>query len=523
MPATDTRVPSSGLSRTDWSRWVLLGTLALTLLRIVYASQVELAPQEAYYWQYARHLALSYFDHPPMSAWMIALSTRLLGHTELGVRLPAILCSAATVLLLYRLGTRLFDSSTGALAALLASATVLFGLGAVIITPDVPLALLWTAALLVLIELLLDHGRLRSNVFTWCLLGTLVGLALLSKYTAALLLPQILLSALLLPRGRLALKTAAPYLGFGCALVVFSPVIIWNAQHHWDSFLFQSAGRAATVHGVKPFLFGRYLVLQAIGVGPLLYLALWGTAWGLSRKMLARDPRATLLAVASLPGLLLFTAVSPWHWVKLNWVAPAYLSLLVATAAHWTQGWSSPRIRMGVGWVLGTGTLLVVTMYLMPLIPEIPFHERDNLVSGWRELARAVVLEEEALGAQSLSIVGWGYKTASELAFYLPGQPQTLSNSVLDAPGLAYGYWEPARKGIPTSALVVADEREPQRDLVQRLHQHCGRIQQRPDISVHRGPHVVTRFHLWRCDPWRPSLHDGEDTPIGNSTVTTVP
>ena len=50
----------------------LLGATILFLsLRFFSAIVVDLSPQEAYYWNYARHPALSYFDHPPMVARVI--------------------------------------------------------------------------------------------------------------------------------------------------------------------------------------------------------------------------------------------------------------------------------------------------------------------------------------------------------------------------------------------------------------------------------------------------------------------
>ncbi|MBF5045933.1 MULTISPECIES: glycosyltransferase family 39 protein [Myxococcaceae] len=485
-----------------WGRLVLWGTALLTLLRLAYAGRVDLAPQEAYYWQYARHLDLSYFDHPPLSAWLIWASTRLLGSTERGVRLPALLCGAGLTLLVYHLGARLFSPRAGALAALGASCTVLFGLGAVVVTPDVPLALAWAAALCVLCELVLPDGKGPGPWGArWLLLGLCCGLAMLSKYTGALLLLQGLLTALWLPRGRAALRTPAPYLAAALALLVFSPVLVWNARHGWASFAFQSSGRLATVHGLQPHLLGRYVGLQALGVGPLLYLALWAAAPALLWRAVRGEARARLLALASLPGLLLFSAVSPLHWVKLNWVGPVYLGLMLAVAGAWDAGWARPRVRAGALACLATGALLTLGMYLMPLVPAVPFHERDNLVSGWRQLAAGVAAQQRP-GEPAPLVIGWGYKTASELAFYLPGQPLTDSDGALGGAGLAYDGWQP-QGAEPRTALVVADERQPLHDALARLQPHCARVEPLAPVDTFRGEHPVTRYQLWRCEGWR--------------------
>ena len=503
-----------------WTRRVLVASGVLAMLRLLYSAQVELAPQEAYYWQYARHLDWSYFDHPPMCAWLIGLSVKLVGVSELGVRIPAVVSMTLLTWLLYSLGTRLYSPAVGALAALAANATVLFGLGAVVMTPDVPLVLCWTAALRVLCELVLPDGKgAGRGGFRWYVLGALCGLAMLSKYTAALLPPQILLTALLSPRGRASLRSPHPYLALLVALAVFSPVFIWNAQHDWASFAFQTRGRMRTVHGLQLHLVGRYLGLQAVAVGPLLYLSLLLSAILLVGPALRGDPRARLLCIASLPGLLVFSGVSPLHWVKMNWVAPAYIGVFVATAARWHDGWRVHGRKLYAYLALGTGALLVLGMYLMPVWPAIPFKEKDNLVSGWRQLARHVQLQRERVGTPGAPpplVVGWGYKTASELAFYLPDHPETQSDPALGGSGLAYDFWWD-RIGPHSDAIVVADDRQPLRDASKRLAAHCGEVRPLPPVTVTRGERPVTTYQLWHCQGWHREGRERRATAPGRS------
>ncbi|WP_267145436.1 ArnT family glycosyltransferase [Myxococcus guangdongensis] len=494
---------SEGVSREMGWRWVLGTSLGLVLLRLVYAGQVELAPQEAYYWQYARHLDWSYLDHPPLCAWLMALSTYFVGDSELALRLPAILSSAALSCVLYSLGTRLYSPAVGLLTAVAANATVLFGLGAVVMTPDVPLVLAWASALRVLCELVLPDGAGPGRfAWRWYLMGLLCGLGMLSKYTAGLLPLQVLATALVMPRGREALRTAHPYVACVLAALVFSPVFFWNQSHDWASFAFQTTGRTQTVTGFHGYLIGRYVGLQSVAVGPLLYLGLLLTAGLLVRQAWRGDARARLLGLASVPGLLLFTLVSPFHWVKMNWVAPAYLGLLVAAAGGVWALRHHRFVRAYAGLSMGLGAALMVGMYLMPLCPWIPFRERDNLVSGWRELAEAVQRHRDtSKGPLAPMVVGWGYKTASELAFYLDGRPQTQSDSALGGEGLAYSYWTNPAPG--QDAIIVVDQRNPLKDAPSRLDAHCESVNPLPPVTVHRGPREVTTFKLWFCHHWR--------------------
>ena len=62
------------------------------LLRLIYIGAAQLIPDEAYYWNYAQHMDLSFFDHPPMVAWLIWLGTGLFGDNEFGVRVGAVIC-----------------------------------------------------------------------------------------------------------------------------------------------------------------------------------------------------------------------------------------------------------------------------------------------------------------------------------------------------------------------------------------------------------------------------------------------
>ena len=108
---------------------------------------VELMPEEAYYWNYSRHLDFGYLDHPPMVAWLIRLGTALFGQNEFGVRAGALCCGAVTATFVYKLARNLFGEA-GALAALLLAQTLpYFFLSGLLMTPDAPLAAAWSASL----------------------------------------------------------------------------------------------------------------------------------------------------------------------------------------------------------------------------------------------------------------------------------------------------------------------------------------------------------------------------------------
>jgi len=473
-------------SRLPPARAALLLVATSILLHLLYAGFVGLTPQEAYYWSWSRKLALSYYDHPPLAAWTIRLTTALLGETERGIRAAAGLHGALFAAFLFLAGRRLFGERAALLALGFALLAPITGLGQVIVTPDVPLLSGWVAALYFAVRALDEEdGR-------WLLAaGVAVGFAALGKYTAFILLPQIFLALLLDPRGRRMLASPWPWLGVALAVAVFSPVLIWNSERGWVSLLFQSSGRTSTF-GFKPVLVGRFVALQAGMVSPLLWIACLASAGVAARRW--REPSWRLAAIFSVPLIAIMIAVAPFHWVKGNWGAPAYPAAILAGAALALERWD--RFRT---WTWATGAvagLASLYMHLVPLVPGLPFPARDETTSGWSELAARVEAERARMGGDPL-VVGCTYKPAAELSFHLAGKPATQSGGVFGANGLQYDEWlEPARiRG--RELLLVVDPRE--KDACKSRTSLCSPLTELEPEPVHRGREVATTFKIYRC------------------------
>ncbi len=460
---------------------------ATTLLHVAYASSLALSPQEAYYWQWSRHLAPSYFDHPPLAAWTIRAATAAFGDGERAVRLAAAFHSALFSAFLWLSARRLFGARA-ALAAIAAGAALpLFSIGQVIVTPDGPLLSGWAMALYFTVRAL-DEERPRWLVAA----GAAVGWATLGKYTGFLLLPQILALLLWDARGRRMLRTPWPWIGAALSLAIFSPVLAWNLRHHLQSFAYQTAGRVETSR-FRPVLAGRFVGLQLLAVSPVV-LALCVEA--VVRAWRRRSEAAMRAAfVFSAPLLAIATIVSPFHWVKMNWLAPAWPTAIAAAAALWTEGRRGLRFWAGVA---GFAAALAMTslLHLWPLVSWLPLPASDEGSAGWRELASRVESERARLPAGA-PVVGCNYKVASELAYYLPGRPETEGAGALGEPGLQYDEWlEWGRVGGRT-ALVVLDEREP--NACARREELCRPLEPLEPLVATKGERVVTTFRLWRC------------------------
>ncbi|MGC3997293.1 MAG: hypothetical protein QM767_07220 [Anaeromyxobacter sp.] len=251
---------------------------------------------------------------------------------------------------------------------------------------------------------------------------------------------------LLDPRGRRLLRTPWPWLGVVLALALFSPVLFWNAARSGASFAFQTGERVAH-SGFRPQLLGRYLGLQAAIVTPLaLGLLVEGLVQAARRW---REPAFRICALFGLPLLCLATVIAPFHWVKMNWLAAVYPTALIAAAALALASRDAARAsgRRPWRWWLGgagLGLALVGSVYLhaasaSTAVP-LPYKAKDDLSSGWTELAARVEAERRAAGPDAF-VAGCSYKVSAELGYYLPGRPRTWSNEITGDPGLQYRYW----------------------------------------------------------------------------------
>src|SRR5215472_12622466 len=209
-----------GATVKNASRWLAF-LVALQLFRLLVASLFELVPQEAYYVFYARHLALSYFDHPPILAWCLALPAKLHPPPPIAVRLVPFLLAALTLAGAVRLARRFVPDAPGP-AVLLLATTGAFSVLSVVALPDAPLVAAWTWGLCFLAEALLD-----DRAWAWLPAGLCAGLAFDSKYSGAFVILGAGLLLLLLPGGRRALRTPWPWLGLLVAGLTTAPVWIW--------------------------------------------------------------------------------------------------------------------------------------------------------------------------------------------------------------------------------------------------------------------------------------------------------
>ena len=373
--------------------WMITVLILLYAVRRATIAWLELAPDEAYYWYWAKHLDWSYYDHPPMAAYIMAFFTGLGGNREFFVRIGGLLSSLLVIGLIYLSCRRLSpeDRDVPWEVIFVANITLLFAAGCIIQTPDTPLLLFWTLAVYCGIRIL--TGGSASCLYLW---GIAFGLGLLSKYTMILIVPCQFAFLLLARDQRHWLFTKEPYLALLTGLIVFSPVLIWNWQYDWVSFAFQfGRGFAPTDKPVFTKL-AEYLGGQAGIITPLLFLAfLYYSVKAFQDVMKRGAPEYLYLLLLSWPILLFFAFSSIRGGVaQPNWPAPAYIAGLLLLGLVYSRAYREKRshriyLHVAVGLALLANVAIHVHLF-KPYLPISPKIDTTQQFHGWRQLGQTI-------------------------------------------------------------------------------------------------------------------------------------
>ncbi len=409
---------------------------------------------------YAAHPALGYFDHPPMVAWGIHLGTALLGHNEFAVRLPTLLLSLGTAVLLYKIAQSWFGTRSAWWTIILFSVAPIYAGCGVLAFPDGPLIFFWSLTLWALTR------ALREPVTSWgwwLLAGIGVGCAMLSKYTAVMLGASFLIFILAVPRHRHWLRRPQPWVMALLGAALFTPVLIWNWQHDWASLLFQSSRTATSKHhplvDVPEFWLLQILMLSP-GLFALLALALQ-RVWRQIRQK-APDAEAWIFAASfALPLFAMFILASTRTGIRPNWTAPVFLSLLPAAGVIMDAGLSSvraPRWR-GLAWINGAACFLVALVAISTLTFGIPRAWVYRMAGSWHQMAALTVTAHDELrketGRDPFVLGADRYYLAAGLGFYLNTPNEVVNLYALDYPGLSFRYWTDLNRWTGAPAIVV--------------------------------------------------------------------
>lgn len=438
---------------SDTARFYLtaawLWIIGFTLFRFAYSGLFYLVPDETNYWQWSRHLALGYHDQAPLIAWAIRLTTTLLGQTEVGVRLPSVLATAVASGYLIIIAQRWIGARAAWHAALMSQAILIFNVGGLLATPDSLQAAAWAAA-----SYHVARAYEEDTWTQWLIAGIWFGIGILSKYTMVIFLPSVYLFGLISQKHRNRLMTPRPYVGLLLGIAMFLPVIIWNVQNSWNSMRHVAyLGGANESFKLHIKYIGEYIASQAALVSPIIFI-LAVFAWILALQKPYRTGKwvYSYLVWTSLPMVAGFALLSLHTRVYGNWPGSGYLTVSALIATFFSTKdipLSNNRIEL-MGrklWPWGVGTAylfsaLIMLQVVWPVVPvPVKIDRTATEIAGWKELGqKAGDMLATMPDPKNTFLFGLRYQIASELAFYAPGQPRTVSINKWKRPNV-YDYW----------------------------------------------------------------------------------
>ncbi len=471
------------------------------LIRLFIASFYGLTGDEAHYYQYAVHPSFSYFDHPPLVGYVVWPFLKILGNTPLAVRMPALISSSICFWLLFTMGRNVYSASCGFWAAVIFCLTPLFSvLGGIMTVPDTILSVFWLLSIMTLWKI-----RFTGTNSLWYLLGFLVGLSLLTKYTGFFLYLSIFIFVIADKHMRSHLKKKYLYCGFFISLLVFSPVLIWNYNNHWASFAFQFSHGLGEKNFFNPGIFIQNSVAQMAVISPFIWILLALVFINSARRFFSlSDNFEKLLFIFAFPVFAVFGYASLSNEILPHWPAPGYLTLIIPGANFLLKcGENSNRIRRFFRHiVLYTGALFTslipvqVVFHCLPLPSEI---DPTGDLYGWDKAAYLAEYFREENRTDTFLFTHKFY-LASQMAFYLPAHTAQSHLYCLSKRVDQYDFWQRNKNLRKTlygkTGIFFTDEHF--RDSPDKIYKF-GKIEKPITLEIYYRNKKVKTFYFYKC------------------------
>lgn len=481
---------------------------AAAVLRLIVAALIPLFPDETYYWEWSRHLAAGYFDHPAGIALLVRAGTALAAFTGVGpsafaVRLFPVLAGFVGTVALVATAWRLGGGDAALHAAIAVTVLPLAAAGLVLATPDAPLLAATAVGLYLVVRAVQAPPRSRESLLWWALTGLALGAAFSSKYTSILLPMGVTIAIVFRRELRSRLADPGPYVACIVATLVFVPVLLWNARHGWISFAFQvhhglGAPSGSPVKRELDLLGG-----QAGLVSPILFVLL---AVACARALRAGAAAAWLLAVVAVVSFGFFVVSALRRPVEANWPAPSYIAAIPLLAVV-AWGPAGRRWRVAGYWLAGFLSVFVYLHAITGRLLPVPAR-RDPIAraAGFGRLAQQAEAAQRTASAVSGTASWLGadrYQDASEIAFHAPDHPTVFSVN-LSGRANQYDLWpgfpEMARRG--DDLVLALDEVDGVHSTVARLRPYFALVRRGALVPLSRRGDVIANRRIWILLGW---------------------
>jgi len=452
--------------------WFLILLFSSFRLLYILSCSIDLSPDEAQYWNWSRHLGISYYTKGPLIAYLLRMTTAVFGDNVLGVRSLALITSTISYLAVLYFTKKVFDTKTAFLTVLIGEFLPISNAGAIISHVDAPLLLLWT------FSFIYAYKMENKNTVSWIFLGVLIGLGFLAKYSMYLFVFSLIIYLLFTKKGRIIISNRFIFMLLAI-IIVSMPVFIWSFEHSFANFfhLFHltkiGEGRWLSFSSL-----GDYIGGQAGALSPVFFIVYIISMFFCLKKKLY------YLFFFSFPIFLLFLIVSIHTSVYANWPGCAYVAGTIATAFYLKNKKKLLILCMVVAFLFD---FFAYGNNLLYIFLKNPKQNPANRLKGWSELACEV--DDIRKKYPQSFVISDNYKISSEMAFYLKDQPQTFVFSPDKI--TQYTFWKGYPKKGTAIFITYGDDKVPG---------NFGRMCKREKtVNIIRMNRVIRTFAIWSC------------------------
>jgi hypothetical protein len=452
----------------------------VAIIRLLLSAFVGLGVDEAHYVLYAINLDLSYFDHPPLVGWTQYIFTSIFGTSEFGSRVSAILIGFTTSIFIYKLIYDINKNTNEALFGILALyASFLFNALFIMLLPDTLLFLLILPIIFIVIKI-----EKENNLSMWILLGILLGLAGLAKYTAILFIVPIVLYVLIKKRYDL-IFTPKLLLAAIISLLVISPVLIWNIQNEWISFTYQSE-HVIGENSINWNGFFRSLIAQLAAYNPFLAPVAF---YGLYKALRSKNSTIFLTALFGLVLIVFFTYASLYKTALPHWSALFYM-LFIPIGTFYMLSISKKYIQFAIYF----GLIISAVAYAelgFKFIPQPDYNSLHRDIYGWDEIMKKANEQIKDNQKEAIAVTNW--TLASRAIYY--NRDYNSSVYLIDKRYDQFDIWE--KESAIGKDLIVINTHFFKKDVAKYMK--CDKIIYNNEFDIVLNKNKINTIKLVTC------------------------
>lgn len=318
-------------------------------------------------------------------------------------------------------------------------------------TTDVLVSLFW------LLTCYFFWKAIESNSLKyWILTGITIGIGSMAKYALLFFIPFSFLY--LLFKKKYLLKQKSFYISLLIAIIIFSPVLIWNINNNMIGLFHISnlAGygrKFVSLHKTINYeleFFGGQLLLNL----PLLFLLFFWKKYKIGSYLKGDFEQFIIYKMIFI--YIIFTAIALIKRVQINWLIFSYIPLyIILFKAIWESEILNNTLSRNY---IAFTSLLLVLLLLQPVLEThtpkfskiIPAKiDPYGKLVDWKNLTNFVNNEMKIkTNGNGYIILSDKYQIASQLSFYSPGNPKTYCLPYSGRRMNQFDVW-----GIPTSGF----------------------------------------------------------------------